>query len=175
MWSKLWKLKVPSKVAHIFLRALTECLPTMTQLYSWYVPVQLTCPVCSTTEETIFHALVSTPFATQCWQRIVGGNPFGSTDNFKDWFSNILATFSSEKCGEVFMFCWAIWRARDNDRDGASRWARPHVNIIKVSVDASMFSKNNAYGIGLVARDSDGEVIHAQTWRIWGTLLVFVP
>ena len=42
------------------------------------------------------------------------------------------------------------------------------MNTIKVSVDAAMFSENDAYGIGLVARNSDGEVVHAQTWRYWG-------
>lgn len=32
-----------------------------------------------------------------------------------------------------------------------------------------MFSDSEAYGIGLVVRNSDGEVTYAQTWRFWGT------
>lgn len=48
-----------------------------------------------------------------------------------------------------------------NERDGASKWARPQENITKVSVNAAIFTGNAAYGIGLVARNSDAEVIHA--------------
>lgn len=97
MWSKFWKIKVPSKVAHVCWRALTRCLPTMTLLFSRYVPVQLTCPVCNTEEEIIFHAMVSCNFATQCWHKILDEYPRCSTSNFKDWFSHILATYNSEK------------------------------------------------------------------------------
>lgn len=42
------------------------------------------------------------------------------------------------------------------------------MNKIKVSVDAATFAEENACDIGLVARNSDGEVVHAQTWRYWG-------
>lgn len=57
----------------------------------------------------------------------------------------------------------------DNDRDGASRWVKPRENIIKISVDAATFSDHRAYGVGLVAKNSSGELVHAQTWRFWGT------
>lgn len=50
-----------------------------------------------------------------------------------------------------------------NDRDEDTSWVTPQVNTIKVSVDAATFSKNDACGIDLVARNSDGEFVYART------------
>ncbi|KAL8126997.1 hypothetical protein AgCh_014061 [Apium graveolens] len=47
--------------------------------------------------------------------------------------------------------------------DGGDSWVRPQGLAIKVSVDATIFREFNASGIGLVARDSKGEMIMART------------
>lgn len=208
LWNKFWRIKVPSKVANVCWRAITGCLPTMTQLYARYVPVQPTCPVCKFGDETIVHALVSCSFAASCWQRVVGPSALVNMASFKEWFEHILSTVSSERWAEVVMLCWAVWNARnelvwqqkgsrvdkvvqsaknyfvqwrdaqmsnsialfpsDNVRDGATHWVKPQENIIKVSVDAATFTEHGAFGIGLAARNSSGEIVHAQTRRFWG-------
>lgn len=50
--------------------------------------------------------------------------------------------------------------------DGGVSWVRPQELTIKVSVDASIFREFNVSGIGLVARDSKGEMIMARTVRL---------
>lgn len=57
----------------------------------------------------------------------------------------------------------------DNDKDGVTNWVKSQENIIKVSVDATTFSEQEAHGVGVVARSSVGELIHAQTWRYLST------
>lgn len=209
LWSKFWKIKVPSKVAHVCWRAITGCLPTLSQLYARYVPVQTTCPICNFGEESIIHALVSCSFAASCWQKVLGTSALVNRSMFKDWFEHVLSSYSSDRWAEVVMLCWSVWNARnelvwqqkrarvdsvvysaknylvqwknaqttgiitlfpgDNDRDGGTRWVKPHESIIKVSVDAATFSSYGAFGVGLVAINSAGEMVHAQTWRFWGT------
>ncbi|XP_074362405.1 uncharacterized protein LOC141702670 [Apium graveolens] len=47
--------------------------------------------------------------------------------------------------------------------DGAFSWVRPQGNSIKVMVDAALFANRKEYGLGVVARDSDGKVVVART------------
>lgn len=47
--------------------------------------------------------------------------------------------------------------------DGAQVWVKPQGNTVKITVDAAMFEDLNTYGIGLIARDSTGELIRAKT------------
>lgn len=40
-------------------------------------------------------------------------------------------------------------------------WVRPQENTIKVTVDAAIFGDRVEYGVGLVARDSSGQLVEA--------------
>ncbi|XP_060962076.1 uncharacterized protein LOC133032219 [Cannabis sativa] len=51
----------------------------------------------------------------------------------------------------------------ENEGDGAERWTKPEANKIKINVDAALFPQDNSYGFGIVARDSSGSLIEAQT------------
>ena len=44
-------------------------------------------------------------------------------------------------------------------RDGAITRVRHQGNSIKVTVDAALFTDQDEYGLGLVARDADGKVV----------------
>ncbi|KAL8091980.1 hypothetical protein AgCh_034313 [Apium graveolens] len=54
--------------------------------------------------------------------------------------------------------------------DGEVSWVKPQESEIKVYVDAALFEEFNASGIGLVVRDSEGEMIMAKTICIKETL-----
>ncbi|XP_074343085.1 uncharacterized protein LOC141680893 [Apium graveolens] len=51
--------------------------------------------------------------------------------------------------------------------DGAISWAKPQHNTVKVAADAT-FEEHDAYGIGLVARDSEGWLIEPKSKRFQG-------
>ncbi|XP_074322837.1 uncharacterized protein LOC141659811 [Apium graveolens] len=103
VWSKLWKIKVPSKVLHVCWRALAGCLPTMTQLFCRRVPMRKVCPVCGEEEETIIHALVFCPVAATCWHKLHFAAGSLVTDDFNEWFSHMLNRYSKERNSEGVM------------------------------------------------------------------------
>ncbi|XP_074323424.1 uncharacterized protein LOC141660346 [Apium graveolens] len=47
--------------------------------------------------------------------------------------------------------------------DGASFWVKPKQNPVKVPVDAVIFIELSKYGIGLLARDDEGQVIQGRS------------
>ncbi|KAL8107244.1 hypothetical protein AgCh_023890 [Apium graveolens] len=66
----------------------------------------------------------------------------------------------------VYIQSEAIWKAQNElvwqkKRSLIENVAKPQENSIKVSVDAAKFLDNEAYGIGLVVRNSDGEAEQA--------------
>ncbi|WOG82094.1 hypothetical protein DCAR_0101255 [Daucus carota subsp. sativus] len=50
-----------------------------------------------------------------------------------------------------------------NSRDGVCSWAKPNQNEVKISVDAALFAECSKFGIGLLARDSDGRVVQGRS------------
>lgn len=47
--------------------------------------------------------------------------------------------------------------------DGAFTWVKPQEALVKVNVDAALFSEQLSFGAGMVGRDSRGELIQART------------
>lgn len=64
--NKLWQIKAPSKCLNLVWRALSNCLPTLTQLSMKHVLVQVGFPLCNIEVETTMHCLVTCQFAKQC-------------------------------------------------------------------------------------------------------------
>lgn len=85
----------------------------MCQLFNKRVPVHTTCPLCKGDEETVFHVLVSCPFASQCWRRILQLRYDSSTYSFVEWFTMVLNSQTIYKWSEVAMMCWGIWKSRN--------------------------------------------------------------
>lgn len=50
-----------------------------------------------------------------------------------------------------------------NTGDGANSWVAPQMVTIKVNVDAAIFKDPSAFGVGLIARDSRGELMYAHS------------
>lgn len=55
--------------------------------------------------------------------------------------------------------------------DGASSWVKPQSYIVKVTVDAATFKDREEFGLGLVARDSNGGLIQAKAVLHHGTVV----
>lgn len=47
--------------------------------------------------------------------------------------------------------------------DGASSWVKLQTDTVKVTVDATIFKDREEFGLGLVARDSNGGLIQAKS------------
>lgn len=69
-WRNFWQLKIPPKVKMFLWRALTNCLPTLTNLKKKFVPVGEICQICNADREITFHILVECPFAKIACQKL---------------------------------------------------------------------------------------------------------
>lgn len=47
--------------------------------------------------------------------------------------------------------------------DGAMYWARPRQDVVKITMDATIFTEQGASGIGIIARDHAGSMLGART------------
>ncbi|KAL8088671.1 hypothetical protein AgCh_038446 [Apium graveolens] len=102
----------------------------------------------------------------------------GQGETLSQWWENVVAKCDNKKKEEVADVCWSLWKARNElvwnkkalEGDGEVSWVKPQESEIKVSVDAALFEEFNTSGIGLVARDSEGEMIMAKTICIKETL-----
>lgn len=67
--------------------------------------MQKLCHVCGDEEETIIHVLMHFPFAAACWHNLRFAAGTIETDDFKEWFSQMLIRFSKERWSEIAMAC----------------------------------------------------------------------
>jgi ribonuclease HI len=67
IWRKLWKLDVQPRVRVFWWRVLKGILPDYATLARRHVRVQSTCPVCKSTSESLYHALVECTHAQLFW------------------------------------------------------------------------------------------------------------
>lgn len=66
LWKLLWKINAPPKVFNMIWRALNRSLPARFVLHAKCVPLSVLCSIFNGKTETIFHALISCPFAAEC-------------------------------------------------------------------------------------------------------------
>lgn len=66
LWQILWSIKAPPKVLNMVWRALSNYLPTLSQLQQKHVPVRVMCPVFQEEVKSIEHSLVNCRHARKC-------------------------------------------------------------------------------------------------------------
>ena len=54
--------------------------------------------------------------------------------------------------------------------DGADKWVKPLNDEVKITVDAAMFAEEAAYGVGMLARNSSGEVLEGKSKLFQGNI-----
>lgn len=89
--------------------------------------------------------------------------------NDKHWNKKQVSLNSVIAMAKQYLGQWKEAQSRSSEAltqsfyagDGASSWVKPQVGTIKATVDAALFEEQPAYGIGLVARDAEGELVQA--------------
>ncbi|KAM6547829.1 hypothetical protein CsatB_019505 [Cannabis sativa] len=204
VWKRLWKIKTPPKVLHFMWKALTQCLPTRTQLQTKHVDVPAACVFCHSSAESISHVLLECQFAQSCWNRAAVCTATAAVgSDFSLWFESLLHRGRVGMVEEGSMVAWSIWKARNellwknktrtaaevvsharsvldqwcyaqsnrfeplmvskNNHHKEEHWSQPEANKIKVNVEGAIFQSTGSYGVGIVARDSNGQLIEAST------------
>ncbi|XP_074373800.1 uncharacterized protein LOC141714165 [Apium graveolens] len=170
----LWKIKAPPRTLNVVWRAIMGCLPTLRQLSRKRVPVNTRCPgfrgQAGDFEEwlgDVFQGNTQSKSAEVvkvCWA--IWRHRNDVVWNSK--FSNVNRVVASAKQYLLQWKCAQVNCSSASSRyvvqgDGALSWVRPQGNSIKVTVDVALFADREEYGLGVVARDSDGKVVAART------------
>ncbi|XP_017250538.1 uncharacterized protein LOC108221151 [Daucus carota subsp. sativus] len=113
IWTIQWSIQAPPKSLNLVWRALSDCLPTLSQLQLKRVPVHNLCPNCQMEVETILHSLVFCPCARECWLMLFPGLQLPTLSCFKSWMLYIFSKVEKNKYAEIIVLCWSIWRSRN--------------------------------------------------------------
>ncbi|XP_031111847.1 uncharacterized protein LOC116015822 [Ipomoea triloba] len=113
-WLHLWKIKRPAKWKIFIWRALSNILPTTTNLILKRVEIDPTCPMCGTFHESIMHSLILCEFSRLVWHESSLHIPSVIGDEFLDWFENAITVLTNEDMFVTLAVLYHIWRARNH-------------------------------------------------------------
>ncbi|XP_057418993.1 uncharacterized protein LOC130713222 [Lotus japonicus] len=191
-WKVVWSSTALPRCRELVSRASSGFFPVRSRLRRRGIDVDPSCPWCGIDDETTSHSFLLCPVIARLWFAVLGIRPAG-TSVFYEMLTCMMEHLEDEAVSRIFTMLYVIWEARNawvfNQRElhvtfvmqrlvalsalprpvsvtspavaGASSWKRPHAGLIKVNFDASV--RRNLAGIGLVARDEDGEVLAAAT------------
>ncbi|XP_031121085.1 uncharacterized protein LOC116024331 [Ipomoea triloba] len=113
-WLSVWKLKSPPKWKDLLWRALTNVLPTTTNLLIKRVDVQPTCPMCGLTNENVMHSLVLCEFSSLVWHEAAVALPTLHGNDFSVWFTTLLSMLTIEDLLIAVAVIYYIWDAHNS-------------------------------------------------------------
>ncbi|XP_031112161.1 uncharacterized protein LOC116016138 [Ipomoea triloba] len=113
-WSHLWKIKSPAKWKTFLWKALSNVLPTTTNLILKRVEVDPACLMCGLEHESIMHSLILCDFSRLVWhESSLHVNSVNGND-FPMWFSNALCVLTDEQILVAVVVLYYVWRARNS-------------------------------------------------------------
>ncbi|XP_019158575.1 PREDICTED: uncharacterized protein LOC109155346 [Ipomoea nil] len=110
-WNTLWHLKIPPKWKMFLWRAMSNILPTTTNLLIKRVEIDPTCAMCGLIHEDIMHSLVLCDYAKAIWSQSNLPIPQIVTNVFYDWFGALLNVLDSDAILFAAAILYNIWRA----------------------------------------------------------------
>ncbi|XP_019188876.1 PREDICTED: uncharacterized protein LOC109183146 [Ipomoea nil] len=135
-WLSLWKLKIPPKWRMFLWRAISDILPTITNLFIKRVDVDPRCAMCGLSQEDTMHALVLCDFARNIWDKSNLTIPNIITNIFYVWFDELLNVLDSDGIFYAVAILYNIWRAR-NRAVWEATLPRPEV-VLKIAAAAKL-------------------------------------
>ncbi|XP_019183730.1 PREDICTED: uncharacterized protein LOC109178648 [Ipomoea nil] len=112
-WLSLWKLKIPPKWRMFLWRAISDILPTTTNLLIKRVDVDPRCAMCGLSQEDTMHAMVLCDFARNIWDKSNLTIPNIITNILYVWFDELLNVLDSDGILYAAAILYNIWRARN--------------------------------------------------------------
>ncbi|XP_031110709.1 uncharacterized protein LOC116014887 [Ipomoea triloba] len=112
-WLHLWKIKSPVKWKTFLRRALSNVLPTTTNLIIKRVDVNPSCPMCGLMHENIMHSLLLCDFFKLVWHESSLQMSSVVGNDFSMWFTNALSVLTEEELLVAVAVLYHIWRARN--------------------------------------------------------------
>ncbi|KAA3473127.1 reverse transcriptase [Gossypium australe] len=133
-FTKLWGLKIPSKIRICISKLVHNFLPTKANLNMRHLMVSTGCPVCQGGVETVDHLFRDCSFTKQILQ---GMDVADSEDNreptWKDWLVKEFNMQNTKTCKVKTIVYWALWY---NHNKIHHKGVRGHVRDILVFIKA---------------------------------------
>ncbi|XP_019186606.1 PREDICTED: uncharacterized protein LOC109181309 [Ipomoea nil] len=111
-WVALWSLKVPPKWRTFLWRALSDILPTTTNLLLKRVEVNSLCPMCGLDHENVMHALVLCDYARLVWHKSSLPITNIDGDTFAMWLKNVMLSMRGTNWTGSCCLC-NFWHSRN--------------------------------------------------------------
>ncbi|XP_031131938.1 uncharacterized protein LOC116033325 [Ipomoea triloba] len=112
-WLQLWKIKCPAKWKMFLWRALSNVLPTTTNLILKRVEVDPTCPMCGLSNENIMHSLLLCDYTKLVWHESSLNVSSVIGDDFVEWFTNAMTMLTDDAMFVAIAVLYHIWKARN--------------------------------------------------------------
>jgi hypothetical protein len=115
-WTKLWQLKVPSKIKVFLWRLARHSIPTADVLHKRNMSTIVGCQLCHATTDSWRHSLLSCTLARSVWalmdEGLVEHISVNEIPDAKQWLFMLNESMSHEDFTTVVVSLWAIWTAR---------------------------------------------------------------
>ncbi|KAA3474504.1 reverse transcriptase [Gossypium australe] len=190
-FTKLWALKIPSKICIFIWKLVHNFLPTKVNLNMRQLTASTICPVCQGGVETVHHLFRDCSFTKQILQGIdVADSEDNRGPTWKDWLVKEFNIQNTKTCEIKAIVYWDIWYNRNKihlcdmlafmkayhaeisvlrelptqtTSVHNERWLHPEGNVIKINFDASFNQVTKRSISGIIARNKDGLVMAACT------------
>ncbi|XP_031101874.1 uncharacterized protein LOC116005777 [Ipomoea triloba] len=114
IWNKLWNLKIPPRWNTFIWRAITNTLPTTSNLIQRRLDINPLCPLCAVQVEDVTHVLVCCDFAASVWSISQLDIPNGVDVSFPMWIQQAFNSVDGDAIIKVAAILYAIWNARNS-------------------------------------------------------------
>ncbi|XP_019163544.1 PREDICTED: uncharacterized protein LOC109159890 [Ipomoea nil] len=111
-WKNIWRAKVPPCVKNFLWRCLQGVIPTLVALQSRGVKIEVICPLCRQSPETLHHILCKCSETIPLWQNLAVTLPDLSED-FAAWFIGCLSNPDTSVTLKCIAIWWSIWQGRN--------------------------------------------------------------
>ncbi|KAG8387873.1 hypothetical protein BUALT_Bualt02G0066800 [Buddleja alternifolia] len=170
-WQFIWKTRVPPKIRVFAWKACKDALPTAANLLNRRVEVYAGCQHCESEREDLQHVLRCCPFSRQLWalmglpHHTISRNSETIELNQKVMENNNIHMESLITMIQSFhMTAHQIEPNRGAQIIDTTvmHWSPPAPGWLKINFDGANFSEPKSIGLGVIARDSEGECLHWQ-------------
>lgn len=137
-WTRLWKLKVPSKIKHFIWRAFHVCVPTLVNLQHHHVDTAIICPICGKHPKSTDHVLFRCSRAKQVW-RLLDLKITIQDYHFLSVQDRLLELCELDQGNSLEWICvgaWAIW----NDRNSVLTWKANSRSSCEMQMDCRILT-----------------------------------
>ncbi|KAL0462102.1 UNVERIFIED_CONTAM: putative ribonuclease H protein [Sesamum latifolium] len=155
LWRMLWQANIPNKAKVFLWRAIRDILPTATNLTKRMPQEVASCPFCDTVAETPMHSFLRCTFARQSRNLKLAHKEFLLPMQVVDFARQYLLAFFSHNpkvlAAQVLH---------------SSSWQAPPSDWVKLNFDGSILNGGQAFGLGVIARDSAGSCLAWSSIRL---------